>query len=45
MCGRRRSSQPGALDAAIAAGKPELLATIGFGGFLVILFLMVFKPF
>ena len=34
-----------ALDAAIAAGKPELLATIGFGGFLVILWLMVFKPF
>lgn len=33
------------LDAAIAAGKPELLATVGFGGFLVILFLMVFKPF
>ena len=33
------------LDAAIAAGRPELLATIGFGGFLVILWLMVFKPF
>jgi hypothetical protein len=36
---------PATLDAAIAAGKPELLATIGFGGFLVILWLMVFKPF
>jgi len=33
------------VDAAIAAGKPELLATVGFGGFLVILWLMVFKPF
>ncbi len=33
------------LDAAIESGKPELLAAIGFGGFLVILWLMVFKPF
>jgi hypothetical protein len=33
------------LDAAIAAGKPELLAAIGFGGFLIILWLMIFKPF
>ena len=36
---------PAALDAAIASGKPELLAAIGFGGFLVILWLMTFKPF
>jgi hypothetical protein len=36
---------PAALDAAITSGKPELLAAIGFGGFLVILWLMVFKPF
>jgi hypothetical protein len=34
-----------ALDSAIRAGKPELLATIGFGGLLVILWLMMFKPF
>jgi len=33
------------LDAAIMSGKPQLLATIGFGGFLVILWLMIFKPF
>jgi hypothetical protein len=33
------------LDAAIKSGKPELLATIGFGGFLIILWLMIFKPF
>lgn len=36
---------PAALEGAIAAGKPELLAAIGFGGFLVILWLMIFKPF
>lgn len=36
---------PGTLDAAIRSGKPELLAAIGFGGFLIILWLMVFKPF
>jgi len=36
---------PAALDAAIASGKPELLAAIGVGGILVILWLMVFKPF
>ncbi|MEO8625986.1 MAG: hypothetical protein ABI452_04735 [Candidatus Limnocylindrales bacterium] len=34
-----------ALDAAIASGKPELLAAIGAGGVLLILWLMVFKPF
>ena len=36
---------PAALDAAIASGKPELLAAIGLGGLLIILWLMVFKPF
>lgn len=36
---------PANLDAAIASGKPELLAAIGVGGVLVILWLMVFKPF
>jgi hypothetical protein len=34
-----------ALETAISSGKPELLATIGFGGFLLILWLMIFKPF
>ncbi|MEP7378469.1 MAG: hypothetical protein ABI725_02805, partial [Chloroflexota bacterium] len=34
-----------ALDAAIASGKPELLAAIGVGGVLLLLWLMVFKPF
>lgn len=36
---------PATLDAAIASGKPELLAAIGVGGVLLILWLMVFKPF
>jgi cytochrome c biogenesis protein CcdA len=33
------------LDAAIASGKPELLATIGVGGVIVLAWLMIFKPF
>lgn len=36
---------PATLDAAIASGKPELLAAIGVGSVLLILWLMVFKPF
>jgi hypothetical protein len=36
---------PATLDAAVASGKPVLLATIGVGGVLVILWLMVFQPF
>jgi hypothetical protein len=33
------------LDAAIKSGKPMLLAAIGFGGLIVLAYLMMFKPF
>ena len=33
------------LDAAIASGKPELLAAVGVGGVIVLAGLMIFKPF
>jgi hypothetical protein len=34
-----------AVNAAIASGKPELLATLGVGGLLILGWLMVAKPF
>ena len=36
---------PQALEAAIASGRPMLLATIGVGGVIVLAWLMMFKPF
>jgi len=36
---------PAALDAAIKSGRPMLLAGIGFGGLIVLAYLMMFKPF
>jgi hypothetical protein len=36
---------PEELDAALSRANPHLLAVIGFGGLLVILWLMMFKPF
>ncbi len=36
---------PAALEAAVKSGNPTLLATIGVGGLLILLWLMVFKPF
>jgi len=33
------------IDALLAAGRPMLLAVIGFGGAAVIAWLMMFKPF
>lgn len=36
---------PQTLDAAIASGRPMLLATIGVGGVIVLSWLMIFKPF
>lgn len=47
--GTRPSGAPVASDEEIAdlvsSGRPMLIAAIGFGGLLVILWLMVFKPF
>lgn len=47
--GARPSGAPVASDEEIAellsSGRPMLIAVIGFGGLLVILWLMVFKPF
>jgi hypothetical protein len=36
---------PARLDAAIKSGQPMLLAAIGFGGLVVLAYLMMFKPF
>lgn len=36
---------PAALEAAVKSGNPTLLAAIGVGGLLILLWLMVFKPF
>jgi uncharacterized membrane protein len=36
---------PAALDAAIMSGRPLTLAALGFGGILVLAWLMMFKPF
>jgi len=36
---------PQALEAAIASGRPMLLATIGVGGVIVLAWLMMFRPF
>jgi hypothetical protein len=36
---------PAALEAAVRSGNPTLLAGIGVGGLLILLWLMVFKPF
>jgi len=36
---------PQTLEAAIASGRPMLLATIGVGGVIVLAWLMIFKPF
>jgi small-conductance mechanosensitive channel len=36
---------PAALDAAIMSGRPLLLIAIGFGGILILTWLMMFKPF
>ncbi len=36
---------PAAVDAAIASGRPALLAAIGIGGLVLIFYLMVAKPF
>ena len=35
----------GAVDAAVASGRPMLLAVIGLGGVAVLSYLMMFKPF
>lgn len=49
VLGTRPSGAPVASDEEIAdllsSGRPTLIAVIGFGGLLVILWLMVFKPF
>jgi hypothetical protein len=34
-----------ALEAAVKSGNPTLLAGIGAGGLLILLWLMIFKPF
>lgn len=34
-----------ALQAAVSSGQPTLLAAIGVGGLLILLWLMIFKPF
>jgi hypothetical protein len=36
---------PAALDAAIASGRPMLLASIGVGGVIILAWLMILKPF
>jgi hypothetical protein len=36
---------PAALEAAVRSGNPTLLAGIGAGGLLILLWLMIFKPF
>jgi hypothetical protein len=36
---------PAALDAAVSSGQPTTLAVIGVGGLLILLWLMIFKPF
>jgi hypothetical protein len=36
---------PARLEAAIKSGQPMLLAAIGFGGLIVLAYLMMFKPF
>jgi hypothetical protein len=36
---------PAALEAAVRSGNPTLLAAIGVGGLLILLWLMIFKPF
>ncbi len=39
------SAGPNELDALLARGNPMLLTVIGYGGFAVITWLMMFKPF
>lgn len=39
------TADPAKLDAAINSGKPMLLASIGFGGLIILAYLMMFKPF
>jgi hypothetical protein len=36
---------PAALEAAVRSGQPTLLAAIGVGGLLILLWLMIFQPF
>lgn len=47
--GKRPSGAPVAsdeeVDELLASGRPVLIAVIGFGGLLVILWMMMFKPF
>jgi hypothetical protein len=40
-----KAAAPAELEALLRQAKPELLAAIGMGGLLVILWLMMFKPF